>query len=873
MKLRTSPRRGGGNGGSSSPGSSSSSSSSRASTAAANHLINNALTAAINDSGDEADELDRNNNNGSNYDNEDEEEDFTFFGGDGQDEESSDLLRQIRAEMSVEGIEKNARAKSTFNTHQNENTRFIVWLFSIKAYRVVIHPDLRNALKGIIDTVNYDEMLKKKYRGKKSEAERKKHYLFNQLRKKVAEFLGTLGSDETIKPTLLFSKFVENPKIYSDYLSKRRKSNGGIMKPNVYKSYRASLSFLFWRYDYQVPEQFSTKLKNIMDGVKRVANKARQCGEGNIEDGKRPLTFELFLQFNRWFLEMGTSQGMYALAYSLATFNLACRGDSTLMICLKHLIWKGDATGIPFSHSKEEQMGDDPRKRLPRYCFGNPFTQEADFISGILLYLATNPELLDDKDGPLFPESKDSHTKRFSDTLKLLLKDPEKREIIQKQYGFDPADIGVHSWRKAAHTKMNCGSTAGPTNSAACIRGGHSIGAVKDVYVVQEKASDQYCGRILAGLDELKSAFAVSYPDFIPIEVMESFKWVHEEGDDPLVRKGVSEEEYEEKKKEVDAAVGEVLDCIFTRERLDKFPTINRFLQVGLASFLIHSKTIADRIPSTSTLLHLPLFTMTKVYELKQHVRVAMPWDDHYKYFSQATGIPPHVVHYQHFAEIKQMIKNLPVQFEDALDARQFNGNISLAQMKELIMEAQREQQLQMAADIAAMKKVMEDGKLLPSSDSLSDEQDDVNYAQQFKLHLHPDGKMRRVPPGWTFPMNQLLQMYQYWHCGNQVQKICPMKFFDNQDVSFLGDSSRVRLNEVKRLMEIIDKTARQNGASPTTKMNMSTTNTCFLHGKAGLNIPTTTPTGRKRDIGTLKWSSAATYLPKEPKRRRANNS
>ena len=70
-----------------------------------------------------------------------------------------------------------------------------------------------------------------------------------------------------------------------------------------------------------------------------------------------------------------------------------------------------------------------------------------------------------------------SHSTKFSNTLKIILKDPEKREIIQKQYAFDPGDIGVHSWRKAAHTKMSCGSTAGPTNSAACIRGGHSIGA------------------------------------------------------------------------------------------------------------------------------------------------------------------------------------------------------------------------------------------------------------------------------------------------------------------------------------------------------------------------------------------------------------
>eukprot|EP00984_Skeletonema_dohrnii_P003367 scaffold1131_cov125-Skeletonema_dohrnii-CCMP3373.AAC.8 len=98
-----------------------------------------------------------------------------------------------------------------------------------------------------------------------------------------------------------------------------------------------------------------------------------------------------------------------------------------------------------------------------------------------------------------------------------------------------------------------------------------------------------------------------------------------------------------------------------------------------------------------------------------------------------------------------------------------------------------------------------------------------------------------------------------------------PYEILPQQDVSFLGDSIRIRLNEVKQLMEIIDKTASQNGAKPTKKMNMSSTNTCFLCGKVGLKIPTTTPTGRKRDIGRLKWSSAITYLPKASKKRRVD--
>ena len=65
---------------------------------------------------------------------------------------------------------------------------------------------------------------------------------------------------------------------------------------------------------------------------------------------------------------------------------------------------------------------------------------------------------------------------------------------------------------------MNCGSTAGPTGASACIRGGHSMGSNRDVYIAQEKASDTYCGRILQGLPEHSPEFAVSYPDFVPID-------------------------------------------------------------------------------------------------------------------------------------------------------------------------------------------------------------------------------------------------------------------------------------------------------------------------------------------------------------------
>ena len=233
-----------------------------------------------------------------------------------------------------------------------------------------------------------------------------------------------------------------------------------------------------------------------------------------MHEGSRALTWPLYLFFQKKFLELGTKEGIMAAAYSAVTMNLACRGDSTGMICAHHLQWDGDSTAISFSHSKEEQLGDDPTKRLPRHCFCNPLLPEADFASNLFNYLAMFPHVLGRPNGLLFP---------FLDAAGMFTEQMKKvcslyKDEIERDFGFNVDDIGIHSWRKCAHMKMNCGSTVGPTNAATCIRGGHSIGSTRSVYVVQEQASDEICGRILAGLPEHSAEFAASYADFIPID-------------------------------------------------------------------------------------------------------------------------------------------------------------------------------------------------------------------------------------------------------------------------------------------------------------------------------------------------------------------
>ena len=203
---------------------------------------------------------------------------------------------------------------------------------------------------------------------------------------------------------------------------KKRKANGGLLKPRGYKAMRSGLSYLFRRYSRKMDTDYFDELGEMMKGAKRIANSARQKGEGNIMDGKREMTFPIYRQFNRWCVEEGSLEAVYARCYSVHSWNLACRGDSTGKIRLKHLMWNSDCTGISFAHSKENQEGEDRRKRKPRHCYANGFDWEADYQSATFDYLCCFPEVMGDPLGQLFVGTEDASSKKFYNEMIRILK-------------------------------------------------------------------------------------------------------------------------------------------------------------------------------------------------------------------------------------------------------------------------------------------------------------------------------------------------------------------------------------------------------------------------------------------------------------------
>jgi hypothetical protein len=235
------------------------------------------------------------------------------------------------------------------------------------------------------------------------QASKKEKHIESVVRKNLIDVCLGQPGDSPSRPTIIFYAITSN--IYLDYLCSKRKwgghhETGAILRPTVYGGLRSSLTYLFKRYGRKMDPDIYETISEGLKGVTRIANRARQKGEGNIEDGKRELSFPVYCKLNHWFAEDGTAEGIFARAFSTVSWNLACRGDSTSQVLAKHLILQVDSTGIPFSNSKAEQTGSDRRKRQPRHCY--PLEWRADMMSSVFDYLACFPEVLNDPEGRLF---------------------------------------------------------------------------------------------------------------------------------------------------------------------------------------------------------------------------------------------------------------------------------------------------------------------------------------------------------------------------------------------------------------------------------------------------------------------------------------
>lgn len=316
-------------------------------------------------------------------------------------------------------------------------------------------------------------------------------------------------------------------------------------------------------------------------------------------------------------------------------------------------------------------------------------------------------------------------------------------------------------------------------------------------------------------------------------------------------------------------------------DTLDTYLSFVPILRVGLASHLIHydcydrpidaTRPEAGKlIPDQSHLRLTTLFTNPMITELKEYVSIAMPWQNHYRFFKPATGIPPHVMIYAYLRQVREEVNNIPNRLEEILDNRQMIGGLSMNQITDSVVNSPMMQA--MARDVSKiMRWVNAGGNAVATTGVANDRRVPRQNMRLQREYKHGDGRYRRVPSNWRFPSLGLQNLYVYWHCGDESNNIPPMKYLDNHDVSFLGKRARSTLSEHKKIMAIIDNAARQKGHEVSDNMTQVEVQTCYRAGESTFTslIPTNTPKDRNRKVATLKLSTLVKLLQAAKKRAR----
>ena len=219
---------------------------------------------------------------------------------------------------------------------------------------------------------------------------KRKAFVENLLRNAVNEPLACL---ELITPEahMLHIEQCRNARTQK-YLSKS--SYGG----------KRSALFHFFRLHNEIgfPEAFQTRLKVLYKGFFRnltkgktgaaddpIANVDDNVGvdERNVcQEGKRPMSVELYRSLCRWFLEWGDLEGVFCYCFLVLTWNLMCRANNTCYIVFADVDWtKFDCMEVCFRHMKGDQLGE--QSKHPRHIHPNPNDWLVCPIFAMTLYL------------------------------------------------------------------------------------------------------------------------------------------------------------------------------------------------------------------------------------------------------------------------------------------------------------------------------------------------------------------------------------------------------------------------------------------------------------------------------------------------------
>lgn len=476
----------------------------------------------------------------------------------------------------------------------------------------------------------------------------------------------------------------------------------------------------------------------------------------NSDESKEPISVELYKAILRWLLEYNTPCGVFAYCYMILSWNLMCRSENTALIKFSDLTWSTsfDSFQVYFSHSKTDQLGEN--SKYARHVYANPKNPLVCPVLALAMYFSCcfNTKSCSGSDF-LFPGP--TQEKRFGKILETLLQN--KVEEVRSM-GFEVHQIGTHSIRKGSASYL-VSISGGPSTASCLLRGGWSMGNVKDRYLKYSESGDQFVGRCLALNPIMSVDLAASPPHFNVVTGSNDDLWLKMLSDNQFLA-------------------------------LRFIPGFGKLTRMCLASLLYHKEWIFrmgfnHSVHVCSIAFHDEV-VQKKMEDFPDFIQVTYPWTDDEHSFS---GVPPI---FAVLSELKivsnqqnKAAKDLPSQLREGLS--EFGINTDRQRFTDLIDTM--EKSLKRLTNLENSRTVNEENANLETKDTstniqinaLAKHKKDTGYS----LHYYR-GQFNVLPEEWRFPRCGVQYLWILWWLGDKTRSIPPLKSLRNVHVKHLDD-------------------------------------------------------------------------------------
>ena len=610
----------------------------------------------------------------------------------------------------------------------------------------------------------------------------------------------------------------------SNYLAQRRSKKGAMLSKASYGGIVSAYMYLINKAGYKISPEFQKDLNTFQRGMKRKVTSKKVKSGRSLEEGKKPMNFDVYKLMCKKLLQMEKDEGAFAHLFLILEWNLMARASNCLLLHLGHIEWRNNCLVFFFGKSKRDQTGENSNN--PWHVYSNPYEPCICPVLAMAQYVCSYPDIATGK-ARLFPGNN-----QYNRFLKIFHRVVEANIEGFQALGVTKQSLGAHSPRKGAITMVSTGCTVSPPMASICLRAAWSMGSVKDRYIHYEKAGDQFTGRCCTGISSLTKEFAASPVYF----------------------------DYTTSGNTGKKAVTKAIQKNFMNSRLVE-PHVFELLRYFYAAMCYHFDFLDKNLSSKHPLRASTLFTSCKRFKYRRLATITFPWNST-DYSPGISGIPPHTML---LVQVERLKKDLNEQadkivsgLKQELDNRSvggmaFEAKELLGEIKDLLQQQRTSTQSSYPSDDENSNSVFAEIQTETTKTTTT------VTKKKLSLYTH-SGRLVLLPEHYTFAKLTLATLITAWHCGNDDAGIPPYKHLTANAVKHIKFGKN-KISMMQLLMSSVKRATVIKNQPNLLKKEMTIQDCAHLYScvKHMFEIPGKNEKSRRHE--TLSWKTVYNRL------------